>query len=85
MLKTFFELRIGDKGPKVKEAVKMLQKAGSAIKDTCVFHIGMVSAVKAFQRRNKLAATGTINQMTWNKLKLCSTKTCKPVKMAGKK
>ena len=84
MLK-FVDLGIGDKGPKVKEAVKMLQKAGSTIKDTCVFHIGMVSAVRAFQRRNKLAVTGIIDQTTWNKLKLCSTKTRKPVKMAGKK
>lgn len=61
-------LKIGDKGAKVTEAQKLLQKTGSTIKVTGIFTIGMASAVKCFQRKNKLKYTGIIDLKTWEKL-----------------
>ena len=45
-------LKLNDKGSVVLEASKLLAKAGSAIKPTKEFTIGMFSAIKAFQKKN---------------------------------
>lgn len=61
-------LKYGDKGPKVKEAQEMLRSAGSKIKVNGEFTIGMITAVKSFQSKNKLKVTGVIGNPTWEKL-----------------
>ena len=79
----FKKMVLNDKGPQIKVAQELLKKAGSAIKVTGVFSIGMLSAVRAFQKKNGLKATGIIDNATWKKLMAVKTK--KNVKMAGKK
>ena len=61
-------LKIGSKGEVVKYMSIQLGKHGSTIKPTETYHIGMQSAVKAFQKRNKLKVTGVIDKRTWAKL-----------------
>lgn len=61
-------LEYGDKGKNVEDAQMLLQLAGSKIKVNGEFTIGMTTAVKAFQKRNKLKVTGVIDQKTWEKL-----------------
>ena len=64
----FKPMKIGDKGTQIKKAQQLLKKHGSSIKPTDVFGIGMLSAVKSFQRKNKLAVTGIVDKKTWEKL-----------------
>lgn len=67
-VKKTIELELGQQGPHILEAQKMLAKLGSTVKPTGMFTIGMLSAVKAFQKKNGLAVTGIINQKTWDLL-----------------
>lgn len=67
-VKKTIELELGQQGPHILEAQIMLAKLGSTVKPTGMFTIGMLSAVKAFQKKNDLAVTGIINQKTWNLL-----------------
>lgn len=55
---------LGDEGKEVLKYQKLLQKAGSTIKANGVFSIGMVSAIKAFQKKSKLPQTGKLNAKT---------------------
>lgn len=77
---TKFMLKYGDENKEVLEAQKLLKAAGSAIKPTGKFTIGMMSAVKAFQKKNGLTVTGVIDTKTMNKLKTFA----KPVKKSVK-
>ena len=70
----FKPIKIGDKGPVITEIQKLLVKSGSTIKPTKVFHIGMQSAVCAFQRKNKLPQTGIVDKKTWDKLQALKKK-----------
>ena len=79
----FKKLKINDKGPQVKEAQELLKKAGSTIKATGFFSIGMYSAVKAFQKKNGLKQTGIIDSFTWKRLQ--TFKARKTIKMGPKK
>ena len=79
----FKKMSLNDKGSQIKVAQELLKKAGSTIKVTGVFSIGMLSAVRAFQKKNSLKVTGVIDNATWKKLMAIKTK--KNVKMAGKK
>ena len=76
-------MKIGDKGANVTKAQKLLQKTGSTIKVTGVFSIGMVSAVRAFQKKNGLKVTGVLDSKTFAKLEAVASK--KIVKMVPKK
>lgn len=76
-------IKINDKGPQVKGAQELLRKAGSTIKVTGVFTIGMYAAVKAFQKKNGLKVTGVIDAKTLEVLGTYKSK--KIVKMAPKK
>lgn len=79
-------LELGDKGTKVTEAQMLLRRAGSTIQPTGIFTIGMVSAVKSFQRKHGLAVTGIINNATWDKLhEMNPIKQSKAVKKVAKK
>lgn len=83
MITRFVTLKLNMSGAKVLEVQKLLQKAGSAIKPTGVFSIGMRSAVCAFQKKNGLAVTGEVDKKTFEKLSAVKAK--KNVKMVGKK
>ena len=61
-------LKYGDKGVQVRKAQKLLKLDGSKILVNGEYTIGMSTAVKAFQKRHKLPATGTIDQKTWEEL-----------------
>lgn len=76
-------LKLNDKGPKVLEVQKFLVKAGSSIKLTGVYTIGMVSAVRSFQKKNGLKPTGMVDLKTYEKLSAVRVK--KVVKMVPKK
>ena len=79
----FKKMMLNDKGAQIKVAQELLKKAGSTIKVTGIFSIGMLSAVRAFQKKNNLKVTGVIDNATWKKLMAVKAK--KTVKMAGKK
>lgn len=79
----FKKLKMSDEGSQVKEAQELLKKAGSTIKPTGKYNIGMYSAVKAFQKKNGLKVTGVIDSATWKKLS--TFKARKTIKMGAKK
>ena len=64
----FIKMVYGEAGGRVTKAQKLLAKAGSKIKPNGVYTIGMVSAVKAFQKKHKLPVTGVIDAKTMNEL-----------------
>lgn len=68
MVVKFIKMVYGEKSDRVKKAQKLLAKAGSSIKPNGVYSIGMVTAVKAFQKKHKLEVTGVIDAKTMNKL-----------------
>lgn len=68
MVARFIKMVYGEKSDRVKKAQKLLAKAGSSIKPNGVYSIGMVTAVKAFQKKHKLEVTGVIDAKTMNKL-----------------
>ena len=63
-----FLIGIGYEGKEVIEIQKKLVLAGSSIKPVKKYTIGMYSAVKAFQKKAGLPATGIVDKATWNKL-----------------
>ncbi len=68
MVAKFIKMTYGEAGGRVTKAQKLLAKAGSRIQINGIYSIGMVSAVKAFQKRHKLPVTGEIDAKTMNKL-----------------
>lgn len=64
----FVAIKYGDKGTNVRECQKLLKAAGSTLKVDGKFGIGMVSAVRAFQKKNALPVTGIIDAKTYKKL-----------------
>lgn len=69
----------GAEGRDIMEIQQLLKEAGSTIKVNGKYTIGMLTAVKCFQKKNGLAVTGKIDLKTMNKLKTYS-KPVKPVK-----
>lgn len=68
MVAKFIKMVYGEKSDRVKKAQKLLAKAGSSIKPNGVYSIGMVTAVRAFQKKHNLEVTGVIDAKTMNKL-----------------
>ena len=77
MVAKFIKMAYGEAGGRVTKAQKLLIKARSKIKANGIYSIGMVSAVKAFQKRHKLPVTGEIDAKTMNKLAEYNTPTKK--------
>ena len=65
----FKVMKYGAEGKEVAEVQKLLQAAGSSIKVNGKFTIGMLTAVKCFQKKNGLAVTGQVDSKTMTKLK----------------
>ena len=59
---------LGEESVRIEKIRKLLAKSGSTIKPGKVFDIGMLSAVKAFQKRNKIKITGKVEKATMTKL-----------------
>ena len=78
-------MKYGATGEEVKTMQKALQKAGSTIKVTGEYTIGMVSAVKSFQKKNGLKVTGTIDAKTKAKLDALLVPAKKPARKTTKK
>ena len=68
MVAKFIPMRYGEESDRIIKAQKLLQKAGSKIKANGVYSIGMVTAVKSFQKKHGLNETGVIDAKTMNKL-----------------
>ena len=66
--KKFAPIKLGAEGKEVKDCQKALKAAGSKIQLTGKFGIGMMSAVKSFQKKNGLTVTGEIDAKTFLKL-----------------
>ena len=75
-------LEIGAKGAEVTKCQKLLQAAGSSIKVTGEFSIGMASAVRSFQKKNGLEVTGKIDTKTMKKLEAAAPKKSPKAKKA---
>jgi len=56
--------KYGDESLEVLKYQKLLAKTGSKIKLNGRFTIGMTTAIKSFQKKNKLKATGVIDIRT---------------------
>ena len=76
----FKPFKLNDEGKEVLEISKLLGKAGSSLKPTKTFNIGMLSAVKAYQKKNGLPVTGIVDKKTWEKLHAP-----RPIKKTSKK
>ena len=68
MTARFIPMRMGEKSGRVAKARKLLAKAGSTLKEGDTFDIGMLSAVKAFQKRMGLQVNGAVDAATMNAL-----------------
>jgi peptidoglycan hydrolase-like protein with peptidoglycan-binding domain len=60
--------KYGDKGAAVTKVQRMLVRSGSTIKVTGEFTIGMTAAIRCFQKKNGLNATGKLDAKTMNAL-----------------
>ena len=61
-------VKLDHKGAIVKDITTLLAKNGSSVKVTDTYHIGVRSAVVAFQKKNNLEPTGIVDKNTWIKL-----------------
>lgn len=68
MATKFIPAILNEESDRILKIRKLLAKAGSTIKPGKKFDIGMLSAVKAFQKRHKLKVTGKVDASTMNKL-----------------
>lgn len=75
-------LELGSTGKEVEVCQKLLQAAGSKIKVTGEYGIGMTSAVRSFQKKNGLEVTGKIDAKTMKKLETYAPKKTPKTKKA---
>ena len=54
----------GDEGKEVLKYQKLLQKTGSKIQATGKFTVGMMTAIKSFQKKSNLKVTGKLDAAT---------------------
>ena len=66
--KKFKPFKLNDKGEEIRKIARLLKVHGSTIKPTDTFHIGMLSAVKKYQKNHGLEVTGVVDKKTWDKL-----------------
>lgn len=68
MTAKFVPAVLGEETDRILKIRKMLAKAGSSIKPGKKFDIGMLSAVKAFQKKHGIKVSGKVDAATMNKL-----------------
>lgn len=78
--KTPYPICMGDEGEIVKDIQERLALLGSKVKVTGKFNIGMLSAVKSWQKKNKLQVTGNVSAFQHNKLVAMTDPLKKPAK-----
>lgn len=83
--KSPYPIGIGDEGDLVKEIQERLALLGSKVKATGKFNIGTLSAVKSWQKKNKLMVSGNISAFQYNKLVVMTDPLKKPAKKSRKK
>lgn len=66
--KSVYPICLGDKGDIVKDIQERLALLGSKVKATGEFNIGTLSAVKSWQKKNKLQVSGKVSAFQYNKL-----------------
>ena len=76
---------MGDKGDLVKELQERLALLGSKVKATGEFNIGTLSAVKSWQKKNKLLVTGNVSAFQFEELVQMTDPLKKPVKRTRRK
>lgn len=79
-VKNPYPISLGDTGDIVKDIQERLALLGSTVKPTGVFTIGMLSAVKSWQKKNKLQVTGSMSAFQYNKLITMTDPLKKPAK-----
>lgn len=72
--KTDMAIKYGMEGREIENCQKLLQKLGSKITVNGKFTVGMISAVRAFQKKHDLKVTGEIDVETMKVLKECAKK-----------
>ncbi len=83
--KSIYPIRIGDKGDVVKDIQERLALLGSKVKITGEFNIGTLSAVKSWQKKNKLQVSGEISAFQHTKLVIMTNPLKKPEKKTRKR
>ena len=66
--KSAYPIGLGDKGEIIKDIQERLALLGSKVKVTGEFNIGTLSAVKSWQKKNKLQVSGKVSAFQYNKL-----------------
>lgn len=66
--KSSYPIGLGDKGEIIKDIQERLALLGSKVKATGEFNIGTLSAVKSWQKKNKLQVSGKMSAFQYNKL-----------------
>ena len=79
-----YPISLGDEGDIVKDIQERLALLGSKVKATGVFNIGTLSAVKSWQRKNKLQVTGNVSAFQYRELTVMTDPLKKPAKAAKK-
>lgn len=80
-----YPISMGDESEIVKDIQERLALLGSKVQATGKFGIGMLSAVKSWQRKNKLLVTGNISAFQYNKLVMMTNPLKKPAKKSKRK
>jgi len=80
-----YPISMGDESEIVKDIQERLALLGSKVQATGKFGIGMLSAVKSWQRKNKLQVTGNVSAFQYNKLITMTDPLKKPAKKSRRK
>jgi len=83
--KSVYPIGLGDKGDIVKDIQERLALLGSKVKATGEFNIGTLSAVKSWQKKNKLQVSGEISAFQHTKLVIMTNPLKKPEKKTRKR
>lgn len=75
-----YPIGLGDENDIVKDIQERLALLGSTVKATGKFTIGTMSAVKSWQKKNKLQITGKISAAQYKKLASMTDPLKKPAK-----
>lgn len=75
-----FPVGMGDSGDLVKDIQERLALLGSKVQATGKFNVGTLSAVRSWQKKNKLQAIGSMSAYQYDKLVTMTDSLKKPAK-----